>query len=103
MFLLETKSSEDYRTRRKRNALPYETEEEMNEDVTNILFHEYGVLHASLNRENLIRKKRGLFDPDSCCSDFNDPDYPKQWVYVSFTSNRLEHSTWTYFTSIKFM
>ena len=52
-------------------------------DITNMLFHEKGVIFAEQNRE-LSRKPRGIFNPDKCC-DFNDPEYDKQWYYVSRT------------------
>ena len=100
IFLLETKS-DDYRSRRRRDtSLPYRSRDEMIHDITNQIFHEKNVVFAEVNRQNLSRKVRGIYNPDSrrprggsrhtrgvfnpdeCC-DFNDPEYNKQWYYVS--------------------
>ena len=75
--------SDDYRSRRRRDtSAPYKNKQEMIHDISNQLFHEKGVLFVEHNRESLSRQKRGLFNPDACC-EFNDPEYNKQWYYVS--------------------
>ena len=80
--IFELQSDENYKSRRRRDTLqPYRSDKEMSHDIRNALFHEPGVVFVEISR-TLIRKPRG-FNPSSCCDNFNDPEYPNQWFYVS--------------------
>ena len=81
LYLLESKDDYKHRKRRSADLPPFATEDEMLRDIANSLFHEKDVSYVEPQRQ-LSRKTRG-FVPEKCCDNFNDPEYPNQWFYVS--------------------